>query len=249
MLLLGPSAPVTAATIVAGLLLTGCAQQGVHAPSTHSVAAPARTPTPTPTPSGPAPVGIAATATAASVAVYDQPAGKVIETLANPIPAGAPLTFLVSARQTDWIQVQLAQRPNGSTGWVAASTVQLSTLSYSLHVSTEANTLTLSRNGTTVQSFPVATGTGGTPTPHGSFYLTELLAPRNSGYGPYAFGLSAFSTVLNSFGGGPGQIGLHGTDDQSSIGKAASHGCIRMQNADITTLAHLLPLGTPITID
>jgi len=94
----------------------------------------------------------------------------------------------------------------------------------------------------------VATGTGGTPTPHGHFYLTELLAPTNAGYGPYAFGLSAFSDVLSSFGGGPGQIGLHGTDDAASIGKAASHGCIRLANPDITELAQLLPLGTPITI-
>jgi lipoprotein-anchoring transpeptidase ErfK/SrfK len=238
-----------AAVIAVGLLLSGCAQQAPPAAPTHFVAAPARTPTPTSTPSSPAPVGIAATATGSSVAVYDQPGGTVTETLANPIPAGAPLTFLVSARQTGWIQVQLAQRPNGSTGWVDSGSVQLTTLSYSLHVSTQANTLTLAQYGKPVQTFPVATGTGGTPTPHGSFYLTELLAPRNSGYGPYAFGLSAFSTVLNSFGGGPGQIGLHGTDDQSSIGTAASHGCIRMQNTDITTLAHLLPLGTPIAID
>jgi lipoprotein-anchoring transpeptidase ErfK/SrfK len=100
-----------------------------------------------------------------------------------------------------------------------------------------------------VREYPVATGTGGTPTPHGSFYLTELLAPSNPGYGPYAFGLSAFSDVLSSFGGGPGQIGLHGTDDAASIGNAASHGCVRMTNDDITALARLLPLGTPITIE
>jgi lipoprotein-anchoring transpeptidase ErfK/SrfK len=55
--------------------------------------------------------------------------------------------------------------------------------------------------------------------------------------------------VLSSFGGGPGQIGLHGTDDAASIGSAASHGCVRMTNDDITALAQLLPLGTPITIE
>ena len=48
----------------------------------------------------------------------------------------------------------------------------------------------------------VATGTGGTPSVRGSFYLTDLLAPTNAGYGPYAFGLSAYSEVLTSFGGG-----------------------------------------------
>jgi lipoprotein-anchoring transpeptidase ErfK/SrfK len=76
-----------------------------------------------------------------------------------------------------------------------------------------------------------------------------LLQPTNTGYGPYAFGLSGFSEVLSNFGGGPGQIGLHGTDDTASIGRAASHGCIRMSNADITALATLLPLGTPIVIE
>jgi lipoprotein-anchoring transpeptidase ErfK/SrfK len=144
--------------------------------------------------------------------------------------------------------VQLAQRPNGSTGWVKADTVTLHSLDYSLTVSTAAHTLQLSKNGSPVKTYSAATGTGGTPTPLGSFYITELLQPTNEGYGPYAFGLSAFSDVLSSFGGGPGQIGLHGTDDVDSIGRDASHGCIRLSNADITELAGLLPLGTPITI-
>jgi lipoprotein-anchoring transpeptidase ErfK/SrfK len=95
----------------------------------------------------------------------------------------------------------------------------------------------------------VATGTGNTPTPHGRFYLTELIKPTNAGYGPYAYGLSAYSDALNSFGGGPGQIGLHGTPEKSSIGHAASHGCIRVTNPTITKLAAILPLGTPVQID
>lgn len=101
---------------------------------------------------------------------------------------------------------------------------------------------------TTKESFPVATGTCGTPTPTGSFYLTELLAPTDQGYGLFAYGLSAFPDALNSFGGGPGQIGLHGMGNEASIGHAVSHGCIRFLNADISELAAMLPLGTPITI-
>jgi hypothetical protein len=56
-----------------------------------------------------------------------------------------------------------------------------------------------------------------------------LLPPTNSGYGPNAFGLSAFSDVLTSFsdvltsfGGVSGQIELHSTDDTASIGKAVT---------------------------
>ena len=47
---------------------------------------------------------------------------------------------------------------------------------------------------------------------------------------------------------GPGQIGLHGANDTGSVGQSASHGCIRLHNNDITALAKMLPLGTPIKI-
>ena len=184
------------------------------------------------------------------VAVYTAPHGSLLATFANPQRSGAPLTFLVVGDDGDgWLKVELPQRPNGSTGWVSTASVSLQRLVYSLRASTEDNTLSLFKDSVLVTTYSVATGTGGTPTPHGSFYLTELLQPTNDGYGPYAFGLSAFSEVLSNFGGGPGQIGLHGTEDAASIGRAASHGCIRMSNADITALAALLPLGTPIVIE
>jgi lipoprotein-anchoring transpeptidase ErfK/SrfK len=227
-------------------LLTGCTSASPN-PAHPTTQTPCVAPSPTAPPAPPS-AGTAAAANSAKVAIYAAPDGAVTQTLTNPQPTGAPLVFLVAATQGAWLQVHLAQRPNGSTGWIKADTVTLNNLDYSLTVSTEQRTLELSKNGTLVKTFSVATGTGGTPTPHGSFYLTELLAPTNVGYGPYAFGLSAFSDALSSFGGGPGQIGLHGTDDAASIGTAASHGCIRLSNPDITELAGLLPLGTPITI-
>jgi len=252
------SFPLTASALAvlttASVALSACA--GPSAP--HQVATPlayvtaTTTAQTTPAATFPRPTGsstdLAATATGGNAAVYDHPGGHLLERLVNPIPAGAPLTFLVVTDQSQWLKVDLAQRPNGSTGWVKASSVSLHRLLYRLRVSTETNTLTLLRGATVVRTFPVATGTGGTPTPHGSFYITELLAPVNRGYGPYAFGLSAFSTALSSFGGGPGQIGIHGTDDAASIGKSASHGSIRLHNTDITTLAKTLPLGTPVVI-
>jgi len=236
------------ASALIALLLAGCT------PAATPDAAPSATveaqPSPTETPTTPAPAAPAtsATATGATLEVFAEPGGAVTTTLTNPQESGAPLTLLVAATRGDWLQVHLAQRPNGSTGWVKADAVQQHSLEYSLEASTETNTLTLLKNGQTVKTFSAATGTGGTPTPHGAFFLTELLEPTNEGYGPFAFGLSAFSDVLSSFGGGPGQIGLHGTDDVESIGQSASHGCIRLSNPDITELANLLPLGTPITI-
>ena len=251
-----PVRMIAAAAVAAVLgvaLLAGCATAG-PAPAASAPAsdpgspAPSLAPSPSPSPT-PAPVGIAATAGGPSVTVHSAPGGDAVDTLASPISSGAPLTFLLVEDRDEWLQVDLAQRPNGSTGWIRATEVSLARLQYSLVVSTAANTLSVYRDDELVETYPAATGTGGTPTPLGSFYLTELLEPTNAGYGPFAFGLSAFSDVLTSFGGGPGQIGLHGTEDAASIGTAASNGCIRLSNDVITALAQVLPLGTPITIE
>jgi lipoprotein-anchoring transpeptidase ErfK/SrfK len=239
---------VVMGVVVAAFLLAGCGAVGNHAGTA--------TPSPAPMPSTTAasrppmpPMGTAAVANVPRVSVRTSPGGPVKLSLADPRPSGGPLTFLVVQTSNKWLEVALPDRPNGSRGWISSSEVSLHSLEYSLSISTEQNTLGLYRNSTLVQTYSVATGTGGTPTPRGSFYLTELIAPTNSGCGPYAFGLSAYSDVLTSFGGGVGQIGLHGTDDAASIGRAVSHGSIRLSNADITTLATLLPLGTPVTIE
>jgi hypothetical protein len=42
--------------------------------------------------------------------------------------------------------------------------------------------------------------------------------------------------------------GIHGTDAPASIGRSASHGCVRVRNEDIETLFRLVPLGTPVYI-
>lgn len=240
------------------------------APGPASSAGPTSSSGPTsPAPAAPGPVGasmttgVAVTALDAQIAVYSGPEGPVTQTFSNPQPSGAPMTFLrvapadceaaepekcLGQQDGDWLQVYLPVRPNGSTGWVRTTDVTQATIPYRIEISTAAHQLQLYQGSQLLQSYPAATGTGGTPTPLGLFYLTELLAPTNTGYGPYAYGLSGFSEVLTSFGGGPGQIGLHGTDDAASIGTSTSHGCIRLANPNITALAELLPLGTPVRI-
>jgi lipoprotein-anchoring transpeptidase ErfK/SrfK len=42
--------------------------------------------------------------------------------------------------------------------------------------------------------------------------------------------------------------GLHGTDEPASIGRAASHGCVRLRNEDIETLYRIVPVGTVVYI-
>ena len=67
-------------------------------------------------------------------------------------------------------------------------------------------------------------------------------------YGPYAYGLSSHSDTLTTFDGGDAETGIHGNNDPSVLGTSITHGCIRIDNAEITRLANMLPLGTPVDI-
>ena len=183
--------------------------------------------------------------------IYAQPGGRVLTQLSNPNEWHDPLVLLATARSGDWLQVRVPIRPNGSTGWVAASAVRLTWDPYRIVVDLSTHQLTLLNVGRPVMRTPVAVGAKETPTPRGTFYLTALLRPPdpNSAYGPYAFGLSGYSPVLKSFAGGDGEIGLHGTDDPGSIGHSVTHGCIRVANKIIAALAGRLPLGTPVIVN
>lgn len=195
----------------------------------------------------------AATAKVPSVPIYDVPGAKghKLRDLAHPQESGAPLTFLLkNASGKDWLEVYLPVRPNGSSGWIRTTDVAVSAVTFRVDVHVRAHKLTVYEFGEPVADYPIGVGTANTPTPGGVFYLKELLIPTNKGgfYGPFAYGLSGFSNVLTKFGAGEGVIGIHGTNDEKSVGKDASNGCIRMRNNDITTLAKLLPLGTPVRI-
>ena len=191
-----------------------------------------------------------ATARVAQVAIRSEPGqGKQIQ-LANPTAIGAPLTFLVLDSRPGWLKVQLPKRPNGSTGWVAQEQVTLTSTKYRLVISMSKHRLDVLYAGKRVSRHDVGVGKVATPTPKGTYYLTELIQPPNpaGAYGPYAFGLSAYSNTLKTFAGGLGQLGLHGTDAPHGLGKDISHGCIRVANSVITKLADELPLGTPVDI-
>lgn len=195
-------------------------------------------------------VNVVATAGVPEVEVFDALQGKVTHRLANPAETGGPLVFLVRDTADGWLRVDLPVRPNGSTGWVRTADVTLSTNTYRIEVSRGQRQFRLFRSGDVVMEAPVAIGAQDTPTPGGVFYIKELLQPPNPHtiYGPYAFGLSGYSNVLDEFNGGTGVIGIHGTDDPDAIGREVSHGCIRLSNEDIVKLVGVLPLGTPVAI-
>jgi len=185
------------------------------------------------------------------IAVYRSPGAKHALLLLRKVDErGTPRAFLVRRMTRKWVRVYLPTRPNGSQGWVRRRAVRTYTNGYRLVVRLRAHKLNLWRGTKLLATYPVAVGAPHTPTPRGLFYITELLKPYdpNGAYGPYSFGLSAHSNVLQTFGGGDGRVGLHGTNEPGLIGSSISHGCIRLRNADVRRLARILPLGTPVLV-
>ena len=77
----------------------------------------------------------------------------------------------------------------------------------------------------------------------------EIVANGNIIIPPYGTNARRFLGVLGTrrlvLGDG---YGIHGTDHPESIGRAASHGCVRLRNEDIEKLYDMVPVGTPVFI-
>ncbi len=99
-----------------------------------------------------------------------------------------------------------------------------------------AKRLTVYRNGRIYREYIVATGAPQTPTPVGNFEIINKELDPGGPYGTRWLGLSAIG------------YGIHGTNNPSSIGTAASNGCIRMYNEDIEALFAMTVVGTPVRI-
>lgn len=245
--------------LTAAAVMAGCSNTSAEEPS----------PSPTPTTSSSAVPTISATAIpkeeyistvayvkGTEIDVSDTPGGPVTQTIKAEdvltVPDKTPLVLLAKTVQPDAIEVYLPIRPNGSTGWIDPADVDLYETSMQLDIYLENHELTFSQEGQVLATYPIGTGRDELPTPGGVYFIRELLAPPDPTgvYGPYAYGLSGYSPVLDNFNGGDAVIGIHGTNDPDSIGTNVSHGCIRMHNDDITELVQKwqLPLGVPVHI-
>jgi lipoprotein-anchoring transpeptidase ErfK/SrfK len=148
-----------------------------------------------------------------------------------------------------WYRVQLPMKPNGATGYVRASDLELQTVNTRIEIDVSARTLTLFQGGKRTMKATVAVGSPSTPTPYGRFYVNQRLIPEDTSgpFGPGAIGVSAFSNVLTGWTQG-GPIAIHGTNEPWSIGHAVSNGCIRLPNATLSRLFKVAVAGTPVII-
>ncbi len=260
------AAVVGAAGLVLATLLAGCSGQrptlaDAATPTSGAGTATSASTAPTSTvpvvrsPSPSTMIGYIATPTGTPIVYAGPETNTPALDIGTTTDAGAPTTFAVvgdpTLPDTNWYQVLLPTRPNQGVGWVPALSVTLTKTPLRVFVDLANHTLTVQDDGKEVLSAPVAIGTAENPTPKGASYVTELIqnVDPDGAYGPYAFGLALHSDTLTEFNGGPGQVGIHGTNEPSKIGQDVSHGCVRLSNDDIERLVDLqLPLGVPVFI-
>jgi lipoprotein-anchoring transpeptidase ErfK/SrfK len=176
---------------------------------------------------------------------------------AGQVPAtwwGVPSVLPVVAQKPGWVEVRLAQRPNGSTAWLPASDVRLSSTGYRIVINLTTMRLSLYEGAKELMTAPAGIGTADDPTPTGHYFVAfdEPPPDPNPGYGPFIMVTSAHSPAIADWeGSGDAVIGIHGPlGEDSQIGTAGariSHGCVRLHDQDLLRLRQVPP-GTPIDI-
>ncbi len=112
------------------------------------------------------------------------------------------------------------------------------------------------RGQTLIKKYPVAVGKKKWETPQGNWAVEQML--KNPGWTNFKTGQQLAPGPDNPLGErwigfwsndqDQNQVGFHGTTNLSSIGKAASHGCVRMSNKNVKELYRLVKIGTVVRV-
>lgn len=180
----------------------------------------------------------------------DAPGGHPLGRLGLHTEFGSPEALLVAARRSGWLGVVSPLAGNGRLGWVPAADASLGRVDWSLEVSLRHRLITVREGSRVLASYRAAVGAPWAPTPVGRFAVTDrLLTGDPSGpYGCCVVALSAHAPHAIADWDGGDRIAIHATTATATIGTAASHGCLRVTQADARWLLGHIPLGTPVTI-
>ena len=180
------------------------------------------------------------------LAVYAKPGRRPF---AKVTPKQMNDTWLpVIDQRKGWTQVLLPSRPNGSVGWVRTAQLVERHTPYVVRVHVGSRRMELVRDGRTIGEWSVAVGAPATPTPTGRTFILGSIVDEQQSYSPLILPLGTHSDTLDTYGGGPGTVALHGWRDASVFGRAVSHGCVRVP-ADALEQLREVPLGTLVLID
>ncbi|EHR63544.1 L,D-transpeptidase family protein [Saccharomonospora cyanea] len=161
----------------------------------------------------------------------------------------SPTWVPVIKREGDWAQILLPTRPNGATGWINTSggAVESAENDYLVNVDLKSFSLEILKDGEQIGKWTVGIGEPDSPTPPGRAYIIASIEETVNDYSPIVLPLSYHSNSHETYGGGPGTVGIHTWPDDSFVGKANSDGCIRVTKDALDALVKL-PLGTIVNI-
>lgn len=185
------------------------------------------------------------------VRFHARPGGRLLFRVLPRTMYGHRLVLSVTRRRGVWAAVPTWLLPNGRRAWVRVSrrTFAVRRTRWRLLADLSARTLTATHDGAVVRTMRVAIGAPRTPTPTGTFAVTDRV--RGAGYGP-AYGccilaLTGHQPAVRS-GSVDGRLAIHGTNAPASIGTRSSHGCLRATDVSMRWMRRHVPIGTLLTI-
>jgi lipoprotein-anchoring transpeptidase ErfK/SrfK len=143
------------------------------------------------------------------------------------------------------VAIILAIRTMAQTAESASS----ETSSRTVVVSIPDRKLAVIADGDVIAQFPIAVGAAESPTPTGEFRIVNRVT-NPTYYHPGSVVPAGKDNPVGTRWVGLSQkgYGIHGTNVPRSIGRAASHGCIRLRNRDMEKLFSMLRVGDVVEI-
>ena len=184
------------------------------------------------------------------VMLYSSPRGRIIGQADRLDEFGQPKAWAVVKQEGRWLAI-LDPAGNNRPVWVRASKqLGYRHIRISLSISLKHRTLTVFRARRAIYRMPVGVGAAGTPTPLGHFGVTDHLPGGRFSptYGCCILALSGHQTHTPASWPGGDRLAIHGTDAPSTIGQAASYGCLRGDSTNLRFLMHRVPIGTQVFI-
>ena len=185
------------------------------------------------------------------VRMHVRPGGRLLFRVLPTTVYGRRLILSVTRRRGAWAAVPTFLVPNGRRAWVRVDrrSFAVRQTRWRLTADLSARTVTVLHGAQRVRTLRVAIGAPATPTPPGTYAITDKLGGRafGSAYGCCILALSGHQPKVRT---GPidGRLAIHGTDRPDLVGARASQGCLRDRVRDVRWMMRTVQFGTQVTI-
>lgn len=178
------------------------------------------------------------------------PGGRVLATIPRRTEFFSPQVLTVLGVKRGWVRVLHPDVPDGRGAWVSLKDVHLRPAGWAIDVDLSQRRGVLSHNGRVFHAFTVGVGAPLHPTPTGRFGVTDRLRSTRatSYYGCCVLALTGHQPHVAQEWRGGDRLAIHGTDRPSTIGEAATLGCLHTDEKTMRLLMSHVPLGTAVTI-